>query len=96
MFNLGAGELLIIAVLALIVLGPERIPSAMRQMGRVMGEVRRVSTGFQAELRSALEDEEIRGSGPVDVAGAEVRPAAELPPDASPEAPPAPEPPATT
>ena len=63
MFNLGAGELLIIAVLALIVLGPERIPSAMRQMGRVMGEVRRVSTGFQAELRSALEDEEIRGSG---------------------------------
>ena len=56
MFNLGAGEILMIAVLALLVLGPDRIPSAMRQMGRVMGEVRRYSNGFRDELRGALDD----------------------------------------
>ena len=88
MFNLGAGELLVIAVLALVVLGPERIPSAMRQLGRAMGELRRVSTGFQAELRSALEEEEVRGPRPVRTTSAQVRPAAELPDRASPESPP--------
>ncbi len=58
MLNLGAGELLVIALIALIVLGPEKIPGAMRQLGRFMGELRRMSSGFQDELRNALNEDE--------------------------------------
>lgn len=56
MFNVGGGELLVILLIALIVLGPQRLPDAARQMGKVMGEVRRVSAGFQQEMKDAFED----------------------------------------
>lgn len=56
MFNIGGGEFLVIAVLALIVLGPQRLPDAARQVGKVMGEMRRLSSGFQQELQTALQD----------------------------------------
>ncbi|MGH9217528.1 MAG: Sec-independent protein translocase protein TatB [Acidimicrobiales bacterium] len=58
MFNIGGGELLVIVLIALIVLGPQRLPDAMRTFGRVVGEVRRISSGFQQELRDAFEDRE--------------------------------------
>lgn len=57
MFNIGGGELLVIALIALIVLGPERLPGAARQIGKTLGELRRLSSGFQAELRDALDAE---------------------------------------
>ena len=53
-FNIGGGELLVILLLALIVLGPQRLPDAARQIGKVMGEVRRMSSGFQQEMKAAL------------------------------------------
>ncbi|HEX9991871.1 MAG TPA: Sec-independent protein translocase protein TatB [Acidimicrobiales bacterium] len=56
MFNIGGGELLVILLVALIVLGPNRLPSAARQVGQFMGELRRLSSGFQQELRDALEE----------------------------------------
>ena len=56
MFNVGGGELLVIMLLALIVLGPQKLPGAVRQAGRMMGEVRRISSGFQQELKQALDD----------------------------------------
>jgi len=56
MFNIGGGELVVIALIALIVLGPQRLPDAARQMGKAMGELRRMSNGFQQELKSALDD----------------------------------------
>jgi Tat protein translocase TatB subunit len=59
MFNIGGGELLVIVLIALIVLGPQRLPDAMRTLGRVVGEVRRVSSGFQQELRDAFEDSDV-------------------------------------
>jgi sec-independent protein translocase protein TatB len=55
MFNVGGGELLVILLVALIVLGPHRLPDAARQAGKIMGDLRRMSAGFQNELRSALE-----------------------------------------
>lgn len=58
MFNVGGGEVLIILVVALIALGPAQLPKAARQVGQVMSEIRRVSTGFQRELTSAFEFEE--------------------------------------
>ena len=59
MFNVGGGELLVIVLVALIVLGPQRLPDAMRTVGRVVGEVRRISSGFQQELRDAFEDSDV-------------------------------------
>jgi len=56
MFNIGGGELLVILLLALIVLGPQKLPGAVRTAGRVMGEVRRVSSGFQQELKTAFDE----------------------------------------
>jgi Tat protein translocase TatB subunit len=55
MFNVGGGELLVIMLIALIVLGPQRLPDAARQVGKVMSEVRRVSSGFQRELKDAFD-----------------------------------------
>lgn len=56
MFNVGGGELLVIMLVALIVLGPQRLPDAARQVGKVMGDLRRISSGFQQELKDALDD----------------------------------------
>lgn len=58
MLNIGAPEMLVILLVALLVLGPERLPGAARQVGKVMGELRRMSSGFQAELRDAIQQEE--------------------------------------
>ena len=57
MFNLGAPEVLVIAVLALLVLGPQRLPDAARQIGQFMGEIRKLSSGFQKEMKSAFDSE---------------------------------------
>lgn len=54
MLNLGAPELLVILVVGLVVLGPTRLPQAARQVGHALGELRRVSAGFSAELQHAL------------------------------------------
>jgi sec-independent protein translocase protein TatB len=56
MFNVGGGELLVIFLVALIVLGPEKLPETARKIGNVMGELRRMSQGFQNEMRGALDD----------------------------------------
>src|SRR5690606_28690369 len=52
---------------ALIVLGPTRLPEAARQVGKAMGELRRLSTGFQNELRDALAESEAAASPRRDV-----------------------------
>lgn len=56
MFNVGTPELLVIMAVALIVLGPDKLPEAARRVGQVMGEIRRISAGFQAEMRDALQE----------------------------------------
>ena len=56
MFNVGGAEMLVIMVVALVVLGPNRLPEAARQVGKWMGEIRRLSTGFQNEMRDAMSD----------------------------------------
>lgn len=54
MGTLGPAEILVILLVALIVLGPERLPEAARKMGQVIGEIRKIGAGFQAELRDAM------------------------------------------
>lgn len=55
-FNVGTAELLVILLVALLVLGPKKLPDAARQVGRALGELRRLSSGFQAEMRDALRE----------------------------------------
>lgn len=55
MGSLGAPEILVILVVALLVLGPDRLPEAARQVGRAINEMRRMSAGFQAEIRDAIQ-----------------------------------------
>ncbi len=54
MGNLGGGEILVILLVALIFLGPEKLPEVARQVGKVMTEVRRVTSGFQREMQDAI------------------------------------------
>ena len=56
MFNVGGPEVLVILVVALLVLGPAKLPEAARQMGSLLGRVRELSAGFQREIRSALDE----------------------------------------
>jgi Tat protein translocase TatB subunit len=58
MFNVGGPEVLVILLVALIALGPGQLPEAARKVGKVMNDIRRVSTNFQREITSAFEVEE--------------------------------------
>ncbi|HKK55586.1 Sec-independent protein translocase protein TatB [Marinobacter sp.] len=60
MFDIGFVELLICGVIALIVLGPERLPTAARAAGRWVGAARRMVSQFSSELDSQLKAEELR------------------------------------
>ena len=53
--SLGPAEILVILVVALIVLGPKRLPEAGRQVGKALAEVRRWSTDVRSEIRDAVE-----------------------------------------
>lgn len=54
--NVGGAEILVILVVALLVLGPEKLPGAARQVGKAIGELRRLGSGFQAEMRDAMQE----------------------------------------
>jgi sec-independent protein translocase protein TatB len=53
-FNLSPEKIMVLGVFALVVLGPSRLPQAARTLGRVLGELRRMSGSFQDEVRGAL------------------------------------------
>lgn len=53
MFGIGAGELLLILMLALFVLGPERMPKLARDIGRTVGDLRRTSDELKQEFLNA-------------------------------------------
>ena len=54
MFNITGGKVVIILVLALVVLGPEKLPEAMRKFGEFYAQFKKMSSGFQAEMRDTL------------------------------------------
>jgi len=54
-FNIGTGELLFILLLALLVLGPRRIPEVARTLGRALRELRAISDEFTTALTREVE-----------------------------------------
>ena len=56
MFNLSGTELVFIAVLGLIVLGPEKLPGALRRAGKVYREIRNITGNVQREVQKAMDE----------------------------------------
>ncbi len=64
MGSIGGTEVLLVLVVALIVLGPTRLPDAARSLGKALGEFRRMSAGFQAEVKDAFSESPPTGEPP--------------------------------
>lgn len=60
MFEIGFTELLLIAVVALVVLGPERLPGAVRTVGLWAGRIKRSFGAIKAEVEREIGADEIR------------------------------------
>lgn len=60
MFDIGFSELLLIAVVGLLVLGPERLPTAVRTTSLWIGRLRRQFTEIRAEVEREIGADEIR------------------------------------
>jgi Tat protein translocase TatB subunit len=58
MFGISGAEVMVILLVALVVLGPDRLPVVARKAGQVLGELRKVSAGFEAEMRTAMFESE--------------------------------------
>ena len=60
MFDIGFSELLVIAVVALIVIGPERLPKVARTVGHLFGRMQRYVNDVKADISREMELEELR------------------------------------
>ncbi|MEK9766148.1 MAG: Sec-independent protein translocase protein TatB [Thalassolituus sp.] len=60
MFDIGFMELMVVGVLGLLVLGPERLPKAARTLGLIVGRVRRSVSNFQEDLERHARTEELK------------------------------------
>jgi len=60
MFNIGGAEVLVICMLALLVLGPDKLPDAARSAGKMYRQVRNMTDGFQHEMRNAMAEVDIQ------------------------------------
>ncbi|MEL6890687.1 MAG: hypothetical protein AAFP84_03765 [Actinomycetota bacterium] len=56
MFNLQGSEIIFILLLALVVLGPEKLPGAIRRFTKTYAELRKMGTSFQDEVKSAFDE----------------------------------------
>ncbi len=56
MFNLSGSELIFLVLIALVVLGPDKLPEAMRKAGKLYNDFKKMTNGFQDEMRSVLEE----------------------------------------
>jgi sec-independent protein translocase protein TatB len=59
MFDLTSSKLLILAVVALIVVGPKDLPALMRTVGRYLGMIRRQANEFRAQFEEAMRESEL-------------------------------------
>jgi len=59
MFDLGWGKIVIIAVIALVVIGPKELPALLRTVGQWMGKIRRMAAEFQGQFQEAMREAEM-------------------------------------
>lgn len=56
MFNLQGSEIIVILLIALVVLGPERLPDAVRRFMQTYNELKKMGNGFQSEIKAAFDE----------------------------------------
>ena len=59
MFDIGWGELLVIGIVALVVIGPKELPGVLRGLGQAMAKVRRMASEFQNQFQEAMREAEM-------------------------------------
>jgi sec-independent protein translocase protein TatB len=59
MFDIGADELLLTAVVAIVVIGPKDLPRALRTMGRWTAKMRRMSNAFRSGIENVIREAEL-------------------------------------
>src|SRR5450432_1643905 len=59
MFDIGWSELVVIAVVALIAIGPKELPGVLRMVGQWMGKARKMAAEFQGQFREAMREAEM-------------------------------------
>ncbi|MCA3564219.1 MAG: twin-arginine translocase subunit TatB [Methylocystis sp.] len=59
MFDIGGGELLVIGIVALVVIGPKELPGLLRTAGNAMGKVRRMAAEFRGQFDEAMREAEL-------------------------------------
>ncbi|SDX38294.1 sec-independent protein translocase protein TatB [Allochromatium warmingii] len=60
MFDVGFQELILVAIVALVVIGPERLPRAARVAGKWVGHARRTLSNVKHEIDRELKAEELK------------------------------------
>ena len=65
MFGLGAPEIIIILVIALVVFGPKKLPDLGKSLGQGIREFRKSTSGLKEELESSFKDEPAAQPAPV-------------------------------
>ncbi|MGI8492058.1 MAG: twin-arginine translocase TatA/TatE family subunit [Acidimicrobiales bacterium] len=74
MLNFSPEKLLLVGVLALVVLGPNRLPQAARTLARLLAELRRLSSSLQSEVQEVLaEPREVLSSAVGDLGIGDIR-----------------------
>lgn len=86
-FGLGFGEIVIIAILALLVLGPDRLPDAAKTVGKTLRDLRRATDDIKGQLETEIYADERKAAKPALVPPVPAVPPAPSgpPPAASPE-----------
>ncbi len=59
MFDIGWSEFVLIAVVALIAIGPKELPGVLRMVGQWMGKARRMAAEFQSQFQEAMREAEM-------------------------------------
>ncbi len=59
MFDIGADELLLTAVVAVVVIGPKDLPKALRVVGRWVAKMRRMSSAFRSGIENVIREAEL-------------------------------------
>ena len=96
MFDIGWGELVVIGIVALVVIGPKELPAVLRTLGQGMNKLRRMASDFQSQFNDAMREAElaelkrqaeklteVASYNPIDRATAELQAAIEKPVESS-------------
>ncbi len=59
MFDIGWSELVVIAIVALIAIGPKELPGVLRMVGQWMAKARRLASDFQGQFNEAMREAEM-------------------------------------